>query len=293
MVKGVLLAGLVVAGVVSFGAVACRALPEVGGVVGLASETGAGWLAVRVPMPAGQALAGVNWFNNDDLAVFPQLLVATGYPDGPGDLVGAEVVAEGVGGGASAWSSLTFDLPVASSLEALYVVFAFPEGHAYAEPGSGGGSALGYLAAEGGSRGWLSGDGSSWIGLDPAHAFAVLPQFVPFEAGMVVKSMGGSGGYALQPAAVAEPYLTAGPNPFNPLINLRFGLVMAGRTKVDVFDVRGRRVVQLLDESLAAGHHQIAWQGRDGAGRGVASGVYFVKVEGPDGVLTRRVMLVR
>jgi hypothetical protein len=293
MVKRVLIAGLLAAGAMSFGQVACWALPEVGGVVGLASETGAGWLAVRVPMPEGQALAGVSWFNNDDQAMFPQVLVATGYPDGPGDLVGAEVVAETVGGGASAWSSLSFDVPVASSLEALYVVFAFPEGHAYTEPGSGGGSALGYLAAEGGSRGWLSGDGSSWIGLDPAHAFAVLPEFVPFAPGMVVKSMGGSGGYALQPDPVAEPYLTAGPNPFNPLISLRFGLVTAGRTTVDVFDIRGRRVVRLLDEALAAGHHQVDWQGRDGAGRGVASGVYFVKMAGPDGGLTRRVLLVR
>ncbi len=267
--------------------------PAVSGVVGIESETGEGWLAVRVEVPQGQALAGVSWFNNDDQAAFPQVMVATGYPQGPGGLGDAAEVASAVSGGASQWCEVTFDQPVAPSLATLYVVFAFPPGHMYSAPGSGGGMGLGYLAAASGSRGWLSGDGDTWIGLDPTHAFAMVPQFVPYQPGMLVKSLDGAGDLEFEGTAPAHPYLTAGPNPFNPRVTVEFGIGAAGKARVDVYDIAGRRVVRLLDDVVPAGQHRVEWQGRDGRGRAVASGVYFVRLEDGDGTLSRRVLLVK
>ena len=53
----------------------------ISGVVGMNPVPEGAYAAVWVPVPAGQALAGLRWYNNDVLAVFPQVLVASGTPD--------------------------------------------------------------------------------------------------------------------------------------------------------------------------------------------------------------------
>jgi len=70
----------------------------------------------------------------------------------------------------------------------------------------------------------------------------------------------------------------ATPNPFNPVTTLRFSLARASATTVKVFDTRGRLVKQLLSQELAAGEHDLMWDGRNEQGRGMPSGVYLVHV---------------
>ena len=48
----------------------------------------------------------------------------------------------------------------------------------------------------------------------------------------------------------------------------------AGTARAQVYDVRGRRVAQLVPASPT----QLRWDGRDYAGRVVASGVYLVQI---------------
>ncbi len=45
--------------------------------------------------------------------------------------------------------------------------------------------------------------------------------------------------------------------------------------EIDLFDVGGRHVCQLLDSHLSAGAHQISWDGRDSGHRRLASGTYL------------------
>ncbi len=73
------------------------------------------------------------------------------------------------------------------------------------------------------------------------------------------------------------------PNPFNAATRLRFGLPQAGRVRLELFDVRGRRVARLWDGPRDAGWHAILWNGRDDSGRPVASGVYIYHVEAKEG----------
>ena len=82
--------------------------------------------------------------------------------------------------------------------------------------------------------------------------------------------------------------LSAQPNPFNPATEIRFGLVQAGRVQLDIFDVRGRRVATLLDESRGVGNHVVAWRPAT-----LASGVYFARLLTPQGVQTQRLMLLK
>jgi hypothetical protein len=63
------------------------------------------------------------------------------------------------------------------------------------------------------------------------------------------------------------------PNPFNPMTHISFTLGQAGRTTLKVYDVMGKEVATVLDETLSAGRHA-AWFD---ASR-LNSGVYFYEI---------------
>jgi hypothetical protein len=49
----------------------------------------------------------------------------------------------------------------------------------------------------------------------------------------------------------------------------------------------------LIERALPAGEHELAWDGRDGSGRHVASGVYFVRAEAGRQSGSRKMVLLR
>jgi hypothetical protein len=63
------------------------------------------------------------------------------------------------------------------------------------------------------------------------------------------------------------------PNPFNPSTTVSYFLSEAGRVNVTVYDVLGRKVVALLDESQNTGFHSVLFQPEN-----LPSGVYFVRL---------------
>ncbi len=69
------------------------------------------------------------------------------------------------------------------------------------------------------------------------------------------------------------------PNPFNPSTQIQFGLPEESRVKLSIFDVTGREIVRLVDDSRAAGFHAVTWNARNNTGSTLASGVYFYRLE--------------
>jgi hypothetical protein len=69
------------------------------------------------------------------------------------------------------------------------------------------------------------------------------------------------------------------PNPFNPKTTIHFSLAAPGQASLRVYDLAGRRMAILLDGPAAAGEQSIEWDGRDDAGRQLASGVYLLRFE--------------
>ncbi len=94
------------------------------------------------------------------------------------------------------------------------------------------------------------------------------------------------------PSELPEVYALAQnyPNPFNPSTNIRFQLPQAEQVTLRVFDVLGREVAALLDNtSLAGGEHTVKFDAS-----GLTSGVYLYRLEaGASFVQTRRMMLVK
>jgi choice-of-anchor B domain-containing protein len=80
-------------------------------------------------------------------------------------------------------------------------------------------------------------------------------------------------------AAPARSHLLGNaPNPFNPSTRVRFDLARGGEVRLAIYDLRGRLVRSEARSGLAAGRHEILWDGADGHGRPQPSGVYFYEV---------------
>lgn len=62
---------------------------------------------------------------------------------------------------------------------------------------------------------------------------------------------------------------------------------------VKVFDVRGRLVRTLAHGEHNVGRYVVEWRGKDNRGAGVASGLYFVKMETDTGQWSHRVVLLK
>lgn len=83
------------------------------------------------------------------------------------------------------------------------------------------------------------------------------------------------------------------PNPFNPTTEIRWTLEREGPCRVAVHDLAGRLVRVLCDEAREAGPHALTWNGRDGVGHGVASGVYYVQLKAGAARDTRKITLLK
>lgn len=87
--------------------------------------------------------------------------------------------------------------------------------------------------------------------------------------------------------------LASWPNPFNPRTTVAFALPQDARARLALYDIAGRQVCVLVDEALPAGAHEVAWDGRDAAGRDLASGVYVARLATGDTAVSTRLFLVR
>jgi len=74
-------------------------------------------------------------------------------------------------------------------------------------------------------------------------------------------------------------YISNYPNPFNSTTTISFSLI--GESKVDliVFNLKGQRVISLINNDLVEGDHSVVWNGIDETGKSVSSGVYFYRLQ--------------
>jgi hypothetical protein len=86
---------------------------------------------------------------------------------------------------------------------------------------------------------------------------------------------------------------SAAPNPLNPETVLSFSISQPGHVTVRIFDVMGRLVNTLVDQTMTAGYHDVRWNGSNSNGGHVASGNYFFRVQAPEGVAKYTVTVLK
>jgi len=83
------------------------------------------------------------------------------------------------------------------------------------------------------------------------------------------------------------------PNPFNPSTTIEYSIPQTGRIKLSIYNIRGQKVKTLLDCDIERGQHRVVWDGRDDGNRGVASGVYFIRLVAAGGTSIRKAILLK
>jgi hypothetical protein len=83
------------------------------------------------------------------------------------------------------------------------------------------------------------------------------------------------------------------PNPFKPATTIEYTLSEQSSAVLGIYDAAGRLVVRLDQGVRDAGIHRAEWDGRDGNGKAVGSGVYFYRIEGAPRVAAKKMVLVR
>ncbi|OPX28177.1 MAG: hypothetical protein B1H06_03705 [Candidatus Cloacimonas sp. 4484_143] len=70
------------------------------------------------------------------------------------------------------------------------------------------------------------------------------------------------------------------PNPFNPKTTITFSVAQTSSfVNLEIFNIKGQRVKQLVNEVLPAGKHSAVWNGKDDEQKNVSSGIYFYKLK--------------
>ena len=92
-------------------------------------------------------------------------------------------------------------------------------------------------------------------------------------------------------------FATPWPNPASGTSSFRFSLPVGGPARLELFDVSGRRIRELLKREMAAGVHELRWDGRDTDGAAVPSGVYYARLSFAgmrgDEVAVRKITMLR
>ncbi|MFN8179225.1 MAG: PQQ-binding-like beta-propeller repeat protein [bacterium] len=97
-----------------------------------------------------------------------------------------------------------------------------------------------------------------------------------------VMPTGGGGGPTGTPLGASRgpafEFLAPRPNPSAGATTFAWIMPERARASIRIYDVAGRLVRSLVDQTMEAGPHQMAWDGTDGRGLHAASGVYFAKL---------------
>ena len=83
------------------------------------------------------------------------------------------------------------------------------------------------------------------------------------------------------------------PNPSNSTFVINYSLSEKTFVSISVFDVLGRKVIDLASFNKSKGVHQIAWNGRDSSNNPSAPGVYFVKVKAGKNQINKKIVLLK
>ncbi|NQV30697.1 MAG: T9SS type A sorting domain-containing protein [Candidatus Marinimicrobia bacterium] len=102
---------------------------------------------------------------------------------------------------------------------------------------------------------------------DAIHGSPLQPLML-FRAALAI----GDKGYIPEVYSLSQNF----PNPFNPTTKIGFGLPEDAEVSIQIYNLRGQRVVSLMEGPLTAGYRFIKWSGLDERQHQVPSGVYIV-----------------
>lgn len=135
---------------------------------------------------------------------------------------------------------------------------------------------------------WYNG-GNSYIYLGNISSSASLMTF-----DFITEPFGSSTNDEEEIILPEKPFLRQNhPNPFNPITTIEIVLPEPGYVSLNIYNISGQLVHQLINEWYPAGTIKTAWDGYDKSNRKVASGTYFYEVSTDYGRETKKMTLIK
>lgn len=78
------------------------------------------------------------------------------------------------------------------------------------------------------------------------------------------------------------------PNPFNPVTTIEFSLPKGGKYQIQIYNILGEVVKELVTKEFEAGYHQAVFDAKE-----FASGAYFYTLTGDDVRIVKKMMLLK
>ena len=83
------------------------------------------------------------------------------------------------------------------------------------------------------------------------------------------------------------------PNPFNPTTTIEYQLPVETKVELNIYNLLGQKVRQLVNRRQKAGYYAVRWDGRDEAGREVAAGIYLYRLQAEGFSRTKRLVILK
>ena len=83
------------------------------------------------------------------------------------------------------------------------------------------------------------------------------------------------------------------PNPFNPVTTLRYDLPENGHVNITIYDMLGKEVKTLVQQSQTAGFKSAVWNGTDTNGKPVSAGIYLCQIQAGEYLQTKKMVLLK
>ncbi len=86
---------------------------------------------------------------------------------------------------------------------------------------------------------------------------------------------------------------TSYPNPFNPTTTISFNLPKNQKVSLDIYNIKGQKVKNIVNDNLLAGTNSFVWNGKNGSNNQVASGVYFYRLKTETQDIRKKILLLK
>jgi len=83
------------------------------------------------------------------------------------------------------------------------------------------------------------------------------------------------------------------PNPFNPSTVINYLVSTPGIVKIDIYNLLGERIRELVNEEMSAGNYVTRWEGMNDNGNFVSSGIYFCILSNKNSFSKLKLLLIK
>ncbi len=83
------------------------------------------------------------------------------------------------------------------------------------------------------------------------------------------------------------------PNPFNPVVNISYGLPTSAAVNILIYDLSGRKIAEYSINQQSAGWHEFKWGAVDQYGQSVGSGIYLMTIQAGNMVKKQKITFLK